>query len=119
MDTSSQQGDDCIQHLFQMAFHLHQMLCLKLSNAVVVVISSAGQKGVDADNPTLHVQCFVHVREATGVSMRRQGKLYRLMKMTMMKMMTIRYGTLLIIPVMRSTIKFTPIYESILWTFLI
>ena len=94
------------------------MLCLKLSKVVVVVISSAGQKGVDADNPTLHVQCFVHVREATGVSMRRQGKLYRLMKMTMMKMMTIRYGTLLIIPIMRSTIKFTPIYESILWTFL-
>ena len=56
----------CIQHLFQMALHLHQMLCLKLSNAVVVVKSSAGQKGVDADNLTLHVQCFVHVREATG-----------------------------------------------------
>ena len=87
------------------------MLCLKLSNAVVVVKSSAGQKGVDADNLTLHVQCFVHVREATGVSMRRQGRLYRLMKMTMMKMMTIRYGTLLIIPVMRSTMK---VYSHIL-----
>ena len=88
-----------------MALHLHQMLCLKLSNAVVVVKSSAEQKGVDADNLTLHVQCFMHVREATGLSMRRQGRLYRPMKITMMKMMTIRYGTLLIIPVMRSTIK--------------
>ena len=66
-----------------MVLHLHQLLCLKLSNAVVVVKSSAGQKGVDADTLTLHVQCFVHVREATGVSMRRQGRLYRLMKMTM------------------------------------
>ena len=33
------------------------------------------------------------------------GRLYRPMKMTMMKMMTIRHGTLLIIPVMRSAIK--------------
>ena len=49
------------------------MLSLKLSNVVEVVKCSAGQKGVDADNLTLHVQCFVHVREATGVSMRRQG----------------------------------------------
>ena len=72
------------------------------------VRSSAGQKGVDADNLTLHVQCFVHVR-TTGVSMRRQGRLYRPMKM---KMMTFRYGTLLIVPVMRSTIKFTHIYEA-------
>ena len=60
---------------------------------------------MDADNLTLHVQCFVHVREATGVSMRRQGRLYRPMKMTMMKMVTIRYVTLLIILVVRSTIK--------------
>ena len=94
-----------MQHLFQMALHLHQMLCLKLSNAVVVVKSSAGQKGVDADNLALYVECFVHVREATGVSMRRQGRLFRAMKMTMMKIMTIRYGTLLKIPIMRNTIK--------------
>ena len=58
---------------------------LKVVKWAVVVKSSAGQKGVDADNPTLHVQCFVYVREATGVSMRRQGRLYRPMKMTMMK----------------------------------
>ena len=88
-----------------MALHLHQILCLKLSNAVVVVKSSAGQKGVDADNLTLYVECFEHVREATGVSMRRQGRLFRPMKMTMMKIMTIRYGTLLKIPIMKNTIK--------------
>ena len=56
MDTSSRQGDVSNTY-FQMALQLHQMLCLKLSNAVVAVKSSAGQKGVDADNLTLHVQC--------------------------------------------------------------
>ena len=60
---------------------------------------------MDADNLTLYVECFVHVREATCVSMRRQGKLFRPMKMTMMKIMTIRYGTLLKIPIMRNTIE--------------
>ena len=56
---------------------------LNLSNAVVVEKSNAGQTGVDADNLTLHIECFVHVREATGVSVIRQGRLYGPMMMTM------------------------------------
>ena len=83
-----------MHHLFQMMSHLHQMLYLKSSNAVVIEKSNGGQTGVEAGNLTLHVWCFMHVREATGVSVIRQGRLYRpmmMMVMMMMMMMTTRY----------------------------
>ena len=109
-DFGWKQVASCIQHLFQMMSHLHQMLYSKSSYAVVVEKSNAGQTGVDIDNLTLHVQCFVQVWEATGVSMIRQGRLYRPMMMTMM---TTRYNILLFILVMRGTIKvYFHIYEN-------
>ena len=77
------------------------MLYLKSSIAVLKK-SSAGQTSVDQANLTLHVWCVMHVREATGVSMIRQGRLYRPMIMTMM---TTRYDILLFILAMRGTIK--------------
>ena len=72
------------------------MFYLKSSNAVVIEKSNGGQTGVEAGNLTLHVWCFMHVREATGVSVIRQGRLYRpmmmmVMMMMMMMMMTTRY----------------------------
>ena len=77
--------------------------------------SNTRQTGVDAGNLTLHVWCIVNVREATGVSMIRQGRLYKAMMITMVRT---RYDILLIILVMRGTIKFYfHIYESILCIF--
>ena len=93
-------------YLFQMMSHLHQMLCLK-SPTTVVKKSNAGQAGVDQNNLTLHVWCLMYVREATGVSLIRQGRLYRPMMMTMM---TTRYDILLFVLAMRGTIKFISIY---------
>ena len=78
-------------HLFQMMSHLHQILYLKSSNAVVIEKSNGGQTGVEAGNLTLHVWCFMHVRNATGVLVIRQGRLYRPMMMVMTTMMTTRY----------------------------
>ena len=95
--------------------HLHQMLYSKSSNVVVVEESNAGQTGVDADYLILHVQCFVHAREARGVSVIAQCKLCKPMMMTMM---TTRYDILLFIFVMRGTINiYFHIYESIRYAF--
>ena len=97
-----------------MMSHLHQMLYLK-SLIAVVKKSNAGQAGVDQDNLTLHVWCFMYVREATGVSVIRQGRLYRPMMMTMM---TTRYDILLFMLAVRGTIKvYFHIHENILCIF--
>ena len=70
--------------------------------------------GVDADNLTLHVQYFVNVRGVAGDTMIRQGRLYREMITTIMKMMTSRYDIVLFILVLRGTIKvYFHIYKSI------
>ena len=105
----------CIQHLSQVMSHLHQMLYSKSSNVVVVEKSNAGQTGVDADNLTSYVQCFVRVWEGRGVPMIKQGRLYRSMMPTMM---ATRYDFLLFIFVMRGTIKvYFHIHESICYIF--
>ena len=96
------------------------MLYLKSSNAVVIEKSNGGQTFVKAGNLILHVWCFIHVREATGVSVIRQGRLYRPMMM-MTTMMTTRYDFFKFYFEIRGTIKFyyhMHIYESILCIFL-
>ena len=63
----------------------------------------------------LDVQCFVHVREVTGVSVIKKGRLSR----PMMTMITTRCDSLLFIFVMTGTIKvYFNIYECILSIFL-
>ena len=89
-------------HWFKIMYS-HQMLYTQLSKVVVLEKSNA-------DNLTLYVQCFVHVRGATGVSMIKETKLSR----KMMTMMTTRCDSLLFILVMTRTLN---IYESILWIF--
>ena len=90
-------------HWFKIMYS-HQMLYTQFSNVVVLEKSNA-------DNLlTLYVQCFVHVRGYTGVSMIKETKLSR----KMMTMMTTRCDSLLFILVMTRTLN---IYESILWIF--
>ena len=125
----TQVASRCIQPYFRWCHTCTPDALLKVIKCSdVLEISSAGQTCVDADNLTLHVQCFVNVREAPNVSMIRQGRLYRLMMMmtttmtttTTMMMMTTRYDILLFILVMRGTIRvYFHIYESIFFIYFI
>ena len=66
-----------------MMSHLHQMLYLGSSCAVVVEKSNAGQTGVDTDNLTLHFRCMsTRPYVAICVLLIRQCRVYWPMMMT-------------------------------------